>query len=253
MTTLYRNISLVQIPIKQGVVEYRWPKNVDWAGERIDKILLATPIANTVLSPVDGQTHVLTEAQLRGALYFDLYNNRDQELALGLYYQQLLASNNYPVEINETLSLRQSRLFFTQAPTVDGCLLLYVFWGSKHDENHEPARNSVTVHFPLGANEKLSLREIINTYVSADFKKIRGIECWGSETNPAYLTLRDKQLTYIVKSVLTSLARPQMAGATASTSQVQPMLFDSLDIDFDYSFIRNATATANNQTITIYY
>lgn len=250
-TNLYKNISVVQIPVQQGITEYQFPKNVDWAGEKIDQILLAAPI-NACLSPIDGQTNVLTRSQIKD-LYFDLYTGEDTELSQSLYFENILHTANYPIEIHNVLSLSLSTIKFTSEPTQDGVLLLYVFWGGRVDECFEVPRRSVTIDFPLQADEKLSFRHIINTYMHADYQKVRGISVWDAENNPCYLTLRDYKQSYIIKSVYGGIARPQMEGATAEASQVHPLYLDSVDIDFDYSFIRNATSTANNQKITIYY
>lgn len=249
---LYKNISIVQIPVQQGVSEYQFPKNVDWAGQEIQQILLAAPSSDNCLSPIDGQTPVLSYDKISD-LYFDLYAEDKTEITQSMYFENILHTANYPVEINSVLSLTLSTIKFTTAPTADGVLLLYVFWGGRKDGCYDLPRRSVTIAFPLAANEKLSFRQLINTYMHADYDKVRGIAVWDAENNPCYITLRDHQLSYMIKSMYGGLARPQMEGATAQTSQVHPLYLDSIDIDFDYSFVRNATGTANNQKITIYY
>lgn len=251
IASLYKNISVVQIPVTAGVSDYHFPKNVDWADQCVDKIVLAAPAA-ALLSPIDGQTSVLTRSQIKD-LYVSLYSEAEEEIVESLYFENILHTANYPVEVNSKLNLNLSSLRFTSAPEEDGVLLFYVYWGGRTDSNFELPKRTTTITFPLGANEKLTFKELINTYVHADYKKVRGIAVWNAETNPAYLTLRDHQLTYIIKSLYSGLARPQMLGATAEQSQVHPLYLDSVDIDFDYSFIRNATGTANNQKITIYY
>ena len=37
----YKNIDCVQINIKQGVREYFFPTNVDWADKKIDKMIIS--------------------------------------------------------------------------------------------------------------------------------------------------------------------------------------------------------------------
>ena len=107
-----------------------------------------------------------------------------------------------------------------------------------------------TERFPLAANAQITFQEIINTYIHALPAKVRAISCWDAEQNPAYMTLRDHQLTYILRDVHTELCRPQMVGESAEKTQVHPFYVDNIDIDFDYSFIRNATSSGNIQTLT---
>lgn len=251
IASLYKNISVVQIPVTAGVSEYQFPKNVDWAGQHVDKIVLIAP-ATSLIGPIDGQTAVLKRSQIKD-LYLSLYAANETEIAESLYFENVLHTANYPVEVNSELSLNLSSIKFTTAPVSDGVLLFYVYWGTRKDDNFEVPRRSVTISFPLEANEKKTFRELINTYIHADYKNVRGIAVWDAEANPAYLTLRDHQLSYIIKSLYGGLARPQMLGTTAEESQVHPLYLDSVDIDFDYSFVRNATNVANNQKITIYY
>lgn len=247
-TTLYKNVDLVQIPIYEGVDEYYLPQNVSWAKEKVDKIVLCTP-QNACVSPIDGVTPVLQRSSLQD-LYMSIFTTEDREIMHDTYCSELLHTNNYPITIGAKLNLSVCRLFFRTAPKADACILMYVFYGSKEVEDYEPAKESVTVRFPLAANAQITFQEIINTYIHALPAKVRAISCWGAEQNPAYLTLRDHQLTYILRDVHSELCRPQMVGESAEKTQVHPFYVDNIDIDFDYSFIRNATSSANIQTLT---
>lgn len=251
LAELYRNIDLVQIPIQSGIDEYYFPKNVDWANKVIDKIVLCTP-TNPCVSPIDGTTPVLTRSQIAD-MYIDLYASDDSEITHNLSYEQLLYTNNHPVIIGKQLNLNLSRIYMPTAPSANSVLLMYVFYGTNKREDYEPSQKSVTLHFPMAAGERMTFQDIINTYVHADGKKIRGIQIWDAENNPAYLTLRDYELTYIIKDVHTAMFRPQMAAATVESTQIDPIRLDSLDINFDYSFVQNATNSACTQIITLEY
>lgn len=251
LAELYRNIDLVQIPIQSGIDEYYFPKNVDWANKVIDKIVLCTP-TNPCVSPIDGTTPVLTRSQIAD-MYIDLYAADDTEVVHNLHFEQLLYTNNHIITIGKQLNMNLSRIYLTTAPVSDSVLLAYVFYGTKTKENYEPSQKNLTITFPMAASERLTFQDIINTYVHADGKKVRGIQIWNAESNPAYITLRDYELTYIIKDVHTAIFRPQMAAATAEETQVNPIRLDSLDINFDYSFIQNATSSACTQTITLEY
>lgn len=246
-TTLYKNVDLVQIPIHRGVDEYYFPQNVSWSKKKVDKIVLCAP-QNACSSPVDG-TPVLLRNELKD-VYFNIFTSDDREIMHDTYCSEFVHTNNYPIEINAELNLSVCRLFFRTLPQNDACLLFYVFYDSEIVEDYQPSKRSVTVRFPLGAGEKITFQEIINTYIHALPAKVRAISCWDATENPAYITLRDHQLTYILRDVHTELCRPPMIGDGGEKTQVQPFYVDNIDIDFDYSFIRNATDNANIQTLT---
>lgn len=248
---LLRNIDIVQINITAGQDEYYFPKNVDWNNRVVDRIALVAPTA-TITSPIDGVTHVLKHSEIKNC-YLDLYSKDDKDLARELNYEQILQTNNHPYLINDKLNLDLSRIYFTEAPTVSGCILLYIFYNGIDRPEEEQSRKSLTVRFPLAANEKITFTDLVNTYMYASGHKVRGIQVWDAESKPAYITLRDHELTYIMNNVYSGLFRPQMGGATAESVQVDPAVFDSLDIDFDYSFIRNATNGSVVQKITFEY
>lgn len=250
-TKLLRNIDIVQINITAGQDEYYFPKNVDWNDRVVDRIALVAPTA-TITSPIDGTTHVLKRSEIKN-LYFDIYSKDDKDLARELSFEQLLHTNNYPYLVNDKVNLDLSRLYFSEAPTASGCVLLYVYYNGIDRPEEEQSRKSLTVRFPLKANEKITFTDLVNTYMYASGHKVKGIQVWDAESKPAYITLRDHELTYIMNNVYSGLFRPQMSGATAEGIQVEPAVFDSLDIDFDYSFIRNATNGLVVQKITFEY
>lgn len=245
---LYKNIDMVQINIQQGVTEYQLPKNVDWAKECIEKVVLLAPSAN-IVSPVDGQTHVLTRTELQD-VFVDLYAGDDSEIALNLAVENIMHTCNYPVEVNNKLQLNLSRITFMQTPKKDACMLLYIFYGGETCPDYEPSRKSVTIEFPLQANERLRFREIIDRYMYADGHKVRGIVVWAAEQQPMYMHLQDKKVSYVMRNVYGALCRPEMLGATAEQTQVHPFRLMDSDIDFENSYVREASGTAHKQTIT---
>ena len=76
---------------------------------------------------------------------------------------------------------------------------------------------------------------------------------WNATTAPAYFTLRDNKLQYMLQNLHSELARPQMNGGSAADTQLAPMLFDNIDINFQYSHIRNCGSSAAVQKMTILY
>lgn len=250
---LLKNIDVVQINVQAGVDEYYLPKNVDWNGKRIDRLALVTaPEADTMFSPIDGTTPVLTMAQVPN-LYFDLYTADDKDLAHELSAEQLMYNNNHPYYPDTVISLDLSRIYFTTAPEEDGCLLLYVFYDTVQALDYEPSSRNVTVTFPLAAGEAMTFTQIISRYIHADNHNVRGIIVWDAEENPAYIMLRDFQLEHVMQSVYTGLFRPQMMGADAEHIQIEPAYIDCMNVDFDYSTIRNATNANQVQKITFEY
>lgn len=251
-TRLQKNIDLVRIPIKAGVAEYYLPQNVAWADCKIDTLTVCAPDMVGTIDPMDGQSTVLSRTDIAN-LFFNLYSADERELTHDLSADQLAHDNNYAIEVNEKLNLSLCRLYFTEDPTADGVLLLYVAYGSKCVEDYEQPKNSVTVRFDMQANEILSLRDIMKTYICEIPAKLRGVIAWSGVTDPAYITLRDYALTYNIREAHTELMRPDMNGGSAQDSQVTPFYCDSLDIDFDYSHIRNAQNAPATQVLTFLY
>lgn len=251
MAELIKNIDLVQIKISAGVDEYAFPKNVDWSGKKVDKILLCAPTAACV-SPIDGTSPVYTRSDVAN-LYFDLYDSADRELCYEASYEHFLYTNNHPLEIDSAISTQLSKLRFTTAPAKDGVLLLYVFWNTQDVPAVWDAPNKCkNVVVTLGAGERKTFADL-RDFIHTDFKKVRGIQVWGAESTPAYITLRDHNLEHVLNNVHVALLRPDMLGTDAESTVLEPVRFDSLDIDFDYSFIRNATGSIENVMITLEY
>ena len=249
---LNKNVALLQINVKQGVDEYYLAKNTDWQKRVIDRIVALSPVSPGMVSPIDGVTPVFTQADM-DSLYLDLYGKDEHTICNGMSIQAIAHTNNHPFEIHQELQFNMSRLFFTSSPAQDGCILLYVFYDSKEACDYELPQKSITIQFPLAADEEISFTRLVNTYIHASNKSVKGVDFWDADNNPAYVTLRDHQNTYVIHDLCTLLCRPQMAGTTAEESQVMPMLFDSIDIDFDNSYIRNATGSSCTQTMTIKY
>ena len=248
---IYRNIDLVRIAVKNGVANYILPQNVAWADEVIDKIIVCAPGAACV-DPVDGVTPVMGASDVKD-LYFGLYNSENVELVHDLSWENFSHKNNHVLEIHDRLNLSLCRLSFTTVPTSDYTLLLYVVYGGREAEDYDFPKNSVTIDFPLQANEVLSFRDIMSTYIHDIPSRVRGIMAWDAENNPAYLTLRDYKLTYNLREAHTELMRPDMNGGSSEASQAMVLWLDNLDIDFDYSHIRNAENQANKQRLTFIY
>lgn len=250
---LLKNIDVVQINIQAGVDEYYLPKNVDWNGKRIDRMALVTaPTAGTMFSPIDGTTPVLTMSDIKN-LYIDLYTGEDKELAHEMSAEQIHYTNNHPFAPDAIISLDLSRMYFTTTPEADGCILLYFFYDGVDVLDYDPSSRNVTIVFPLEAGKQITFTEMISRYIHADYHNVRGIKVWGAEDAPAYITLRDFELKHVMSSVYTGLFRPQMSGTFARNIQIAPAYIDAMDIDFDYSNIRNATDADQMQKITLEY
>ena len=241
----------MRIPVKAGTSEYFFPQNVDWAGKVIDKLVVCAP-SLACIDPVDGQTPVLTNADV-DALFFNLYRADGSELFHDISVEQIKHSNNNGIEVHEALALENCKMYFNTAPVADGTLLIYVFYNTKAVEDYDYPTNSVTITFPLDAGQEISLKELINTYISAIPEDVKGIQFWDAESNPAYITLRDDALTYTLQNIHSEMARSGMVGISAEDTQANIMLFDNINVNMHYSYIRNATASANTQKLTFLY
>ena len=254
---LYNNIDLVQINVKQGVDEYYLPKNVNWRNRVIDQIVLVAPLAGmpTMLSPIDAQTRVMDAAEIEGYnLFFDLYSSDDRQIVRNLSFVNVLATNSHALELKSTLSLNLSRLFFTNAPSADGCLLLYVIYGTKEVE-YFPTTKSVTVSVPLEAMGAISLQDIVDNYIMMQPETIKGMYVWNCEQTPVFISLRDKDALRTLNYVSSMMCRPPIitSAGDAERTQLYEMRFDGLNIDMLNSWVENAQNTDVSVRITFNY
>ena len=248
---LYRNIDLVRIPIKAGISDYYFPQNVDWAACKVDRIAVCVP-DQACVDPMDGVTPVMDKS-LYSDLFFNIYSADQKELLHAVSAEQMMHLNNNPLSLDSELDLSLCSCYFTTPPAQDCTLLLYVYHDNKEVEIDTLPERSITVEFELQAGEEINFEQIIQTYIHALPAKVKGIIFWNAQSAPAYFTLRNYAQTYILQNLHSELARPQMNGGTAATTQLAPMLFDSIDINFQYSHIRNCGASAGTQKITILY
>lgn len=268
---IYKNIDIVQINVKRGVSEYFLPQNVDWADKVVEKIVLYTSVLpeDRHTSPIDGINEIYSHEDVPN-IYFDFYNQDELELAHNLSAQSIVWSNNQPVELNSKISLKLSRMFFSQPPVVDGCVLLYVFWGNKTVETEDLPQNSVTISFEMEDGQDIPLSQVIDTYIHAQGKKLKGINFWGGASmwnEGLFITLRDyNYVNPIVNMLPLAMCRPMMSVDTdtfvlpywtvSQLVQVNSLYLDDADIDFDNSFIHkssNASGIAGRVTITFLY
>ena len=258
-TNLYRNIDLFRINVKAGVNEYYFPQNVDWAAEKIDRIAICAP-ETACVDPMDGQTPVMTLGDLVQAdCFLNIYSADQREIFHAVSAEHILHLNNHPLELNSKLDLRLCSLYFKTAPEQDYTLLLYVYHDNKCVEDPDMPSRSVTVDFPLQAGEEINFREIIDTYVHALPATIKGVSFWDADQAPAYMTLREYvpkdsgRKAAILQNLHSELARPMMNGGSAVDTQINGLLLDSIDIDFEYSHIRNCSANNGNYKIIFWY
>lgn len=263
---IYKNIDLVQINLQAGVSEYYLPQNVSWADEVVHKILVYPQgTVQDCVSPIDG-VRELYGIEDTPNIFFDIYSSDEKEIAQNLSIQNIIYANNVPVEINSKISLKLSRLFFSNPPIKDGCLLMYVFWGTKEIETNDRPQNSVTVKFPLKGRQDIPMDEVIDTYIHSQHKNVKGIAAWVGDITDSitgvYMTLRDYTFRTIVKNLPLDMCRP-MVGVSdydilpywgaAQKIQINPMYLDDEDIDFSNSFIHNPDGLDIDITLTILY
>ncbi len=262
-TLLYKNVDLFRIPIKIGVTEYSFPTNVDWAGKKIQQLILCTSFGSfssgggVAYDPMDGVTPISGDlSNTQRDVFITMVNDKNTEFAHNLHLTALNWQLGYSAfEINEVLNLPLCRIKLTVEPEKDEMLLFYVVWDSEEIDNYDQPLSSLTVKFPMAAGEELTFRELINNYISAMPERVRGIIAWNSPNAPAYMTLRDKPQKRIFRNVHTQLMAP--AQTNTVYGRLQPFLpefyIEPMDIDFDYSRIRNAQNKACEQCLTFLY
>lgn len=285
-----QNIDLVQINVKSNVdqsdsfgLSYYLPKNVSWANEKIDKIVVACPLSNYrrgmsrkyLQSPIDGQPIYTSrdfaqkvpyhlEDDGDQGIYFDIFKKDGEVLAKDLSFLSLLSSNNNVIEINSQLDLNQTVIHVPGKLYFDGAILLYIFWGGHDEPSFEYPTENISVNVPLLASQKMSFTEIINNYVHIQPNKIKGIYVYDVRTksqafvpdcdSAVFVTLRDFNQTYIINNVLDCMFKEQRQNLYAedvvAIGRNHPY-FDA-DIDFDNSFIQNGYEELDT-TVTIIF
>ena len=247
---LYTNCALVRVPIKAGVEEYYLPQNVEWADQIIDKMIICAP-EDGCIDPIDGITPVMQGVDIADC-YINLYDVQNREIMHDVSFEQIQSCNNNVLCVDAQLNLSLCHIYFTTVPAQDMTLLLYVFYKTRTEEYYDLPKKSVTAVFTMQPNEELSLQHIINTYVHALPSKIQGIIVWTYD-QPVWITLRDYDYTYQMANIHSELCRPDKNNGSADVSQAQLFLLNDLDIDFDYSHIREAAGQQTTQKITFLY
>lgn len=245
-TNLYTNCSLVRLQIQAGVSDYYLPQNMDWAEAKVDKIVVCTP-ERACKDPIDGVTPIITDG-LKNC-FFSLYDSENNEIMHDVSIEQLSYKNNNGLDVNAALNLSLCRFYFTTAPTEDATMLLYVFYQTRMEDYYEMPDCSVTVTFSLAPNEQKSFRDIINYYIHAIPQRVKGVVCWNAEEYPIWMTLRDYDLTYQMSNIHSAMMRSPMN----ADEQYYTFLLNDLDIDFDYSNVREAAGIESTQKITFLY
>lgn len=252
----YQNISLCQINVKTGVQEYYLPKNANWLGKKIEKIIALIPDNTQVItSPVDGQT--LLVGNDLADMYFDLFNEDGQNIMHNVQAYQLSDVNNYPLEIRQKLNFELSRVHFTSAPVQDGAVLLYLFYGATEANPTEPTEN-ITVNFTVPAQERMTFTNVIERYMYARAKGVRYITVWNGRRTPEYyhtgfITLRDISGKLAHEHISTHMLRPQFETMNGEPMLANKIPLDVVELDFNNSYIFNSTSSDQDYIVTFYY
>ena len=262
---IYKNIDVVQINLQDGVAEYFLPKNVDWENKVIDKIVVYAPGYQMLeRSPITGVTPIADKEFIRN-LYFDFYNEDGDAIVHNLSLSSLIYTNNNVVEINSKLSLQLSRIFAAGELSEDGggCVLLYVYYGSKEIEDFEIPQKSVTVNFEIQEGTEIPLSDVIDTYIHAQGKKLKGIYSWGKRGGKSglFLTLRNRNFETIVKDFPLEMCQAPMGVnysfdsdafySKAERVQIHPFYLDNEDIDFANSTIKSTKVFNTEQVYSV--
>lgn len=255
---IYKNIDVVQINIKAGVSEYYLPKNVDWADKVINKLLIYAEYPEMEeYSPVDGVSRILNMDSVKD-LYFDIYAHDGKEITHSMNGENLLYTNNNPIEINSQISLQLSRIFFAIPPRFNASLLLYVSWDNIITENDNIPNENVTIKFDIKKGETRMFSDIIDSYIRAQGNKVRGIIHWGDiiKGNGTFLTLRNRNRQTIIKSLPLNLCRPPMALSDVQLNEAEyiqkgTLYLDCENIDFDNSYIQRTSENGVSDEIIL--
>lgn len=252
----YQNINCCQINIKAGQSEYYLPKNTNWEGKRIEKIVAYLPDPSVPMqSPIDGAT--VLNANDAASLYFDLFSEDGVNVMHNVHAYSLSDENNYPVELHQKLNYELSRVYFTTAPVADGALLLYMFYGETEAYPEDPHEN-ITVNFSVDAWHRITFTEIIERYMYARAKGVRAITVWSGRYpdyyEMGYITLRDIDGKLAHDYIPTKFFRPQYEGAGGTPNFLANKIpLDVVELDFNNCELFNGSSTSTDYTVTFYY
>lgn len=254
----YQNIALCQINVVAGKQEYYLPKNTNWLGKKISKIVVYTPQDNLfgqIVSPVDG-VQVFTDSYI-GAMYFDLYNSQGESIWHNVSAYQATAYSNYSLEVQSELNYELSRIYFTTAPATSGAVMLYLFYGET-DALADEEQENVTVQFTVPARQSVTLQNVIERYMYARAKGVRSIVIWNNRYpqhwHGGFVTLRDKAGVFCHENIPTFMLRPQQEPADGAIPFLaHKMPLDVVELDFNNSEIFNSLRTDQEYTVTFYY
>jgi len=252
----YQNIALCQINVVAGQSEYYIPRNSNWADKKIEKIVLFTDYQSGIKSPVDG-SDVLTLSQIGDGLYFDLYDDKGVNIMHNVSEVAFIAENNFPLEVNSKLSYELSRLFFINAPTDSGALMLYIFYNS-NEEHGDEIHENITVTFDVEPMSRITLQEVIERYMYARNRGVRAITVWSGSYpdryRQGYLTLRDVNNKLCHEHIPTYFFRPSYeASWDPNIFPVEKIHLDGVELDFNNSEVFNGLSTKQTFIVTFYY
>lgn len=251
----YKNISLCQINVKTGQQDYYLPKNANWWGKVVEKVVIYNvPQQLSVVSPVDGQN--IASGNDLIDLYLDFFNEEGQNIMHNVHAYQLSAVNNYPAEIKQKLSFELCRLHFTSAPQKDMAVMLYVFYETDEQPVEEPKEN-VTIRFSLANGQRSSFADIIEKYMYARNKGVHSIAIWNGVYpdgfHTGFITLRDKSGEFAHEDLPCYFFRPVEISALGDPILTHRIPLNVVEIDFNNSYLFNTTGTKQDYIITFYY
>lgn len=252
----YQNISLCQINVEAGKREYYFPKNANWAGKKICKIMLKASIRDFgEISPIDGSTVLNCSNFNMGDFYFDIYNDKGDNVMHYVGMSDITLDTNYPIELNHVVNLETSRILFVNNPQQAGALLFYFFYEASERPYEEPKEN-ITVQFDVPAKQRISFQNIIEKYIYAQNKNVSAITVWNGEAydfNTGFITLRDTTGKLAHENLPTYMLRPQRPVAGNVHFLSNRIWLDNIDLDFDNSFVFNSLSTDQHYIVTFYY
>ncbi len=269
---LVGNIDVVQFDLKQGQTEYYFPKNVNWAGKKIDKILFYFPIFSKTLSPINGK-----KVKRIDDLHVNLYNDKGEQVARELSVLNVCSVYiNNVYRINDTINTSLSRIHLTKAPEDDQtCLLCYVFYDGSDVETAPETKNSVTVKFDIKEGERISLQDLVDNYISLQPAKVKGLVYTpgmdlllirGGMVGWC-VTLRDRNKKRVLNNIQVDLFRASINAWELIEGDntrdpiysdylvnLHPFFLQEIDIDMLNSYIENTSGhDTKNTSITFLY
>lgn len=248
---VFNNIEYIQINLSGNQDRYYLPENSSIFEKKIDEISFYAPSEPGVISPLDGRELITVDDLAKFYLNVTKADSDELHNNVSCYLSQL--TRNLRLPVNNVISPNLSSFNFVgtneEKQALDGkCLVLYVSYGNINEDT-TLAENQVTINVH---SDKMVTRitDLIDYYLLSQLKSCKAIEVISEDDSAKfYLDFRTFELRafrYIPSDRLEAIT-------DRADYQVNKMLLNNFNFDFDNCFIIKAEENKSINTKIIFY